>query len=234
MANASGGELPYKLVAGTLPCAGGWLLVSAKLKGATFAPDFPRVHDVLYDVVHRRPPFAICAMNAPIGAPDEALVGKRSCDVEASGLLGVDLTVARWREAAPYLAGHESDESAASEEATLWRTRVNEVVETMAPYLQRTTCEVVPELCFYQLNGEHPLAHPSDTPEGYDERRALLVRVPGITRILDANEPGVTRLQLLEASAMLWSARRITARAGVRLPKSPEWDDRGMRIEILR
>ena len=43
MAVRGGPELPYSVVAGVTPCAPGWLVMSAKLNGATFAPELPRV-----------------------------------------------------------------------------------------------------------------------------------------------------------------------------------------------
>lgn len=235
MAADGGGELPYKMSAGTLPCAEGWLLVSAKMRGATFAPDFPRVTETLYDVLHRRPAFTMIALNAPIGNPEQAVLGTRSCDVEASELMTRDIVASRWHGVRPRLDDGSDDGSDdhADEAATLG-VRFREVAREMAPYLQRKMCEVVPDLSFYQLNGERPLQFAAETPDGYAERRDLLVRVPGISRILDAVDLGVSNLQLLEAAALLWSARRIAARAGKRLPSTPEWDDDGLRIEILR
>jgi predicted RNase H-like nuclease len=232
MAVSSGGELPYKIVAGTLPVGSGWLLVSARLKGATFAPDFPRVSELLYDIVHRRPAFTIIALNAPIGDVERAVRGARTCDLEASALLGGDLPARRWRGVTPRLEAE--DTTPAGDEGLVLGARLREVTEVMASYLQRTVCEVVPELTFYQLNGEVALSTAPGTDEGYLERRHLLTKFPGVSRILDANEPGVTRWDLLDAAALLWSARRISARAGRRLPASPEWDEQGLRIEILR
>jgi predicted RNase H-like nuclease len=39
---------------------------------------------------------------------------------------------------------------------------------------------------------------------------------------------------LLDAAALLWTARRISARAGTRLPADPEWDVEGLRMEFVR
>ena len=40
--------------------------------------------------------------------------------------------------------------------------------------------------------------------------------------------------QEYEAAAMLWTARRASGRAIQRLPMDPEWDDGGIRIELVR
>jgi hypothetical protein len=39
---------------------------------------------------------------------------------------------------------------------------------------------------------------------------------------------------LLDAAAFMWTARRISARAGMRVPLDPEWDGEGLRMEIIR
>jgi predicted RNase H-like nuclease len=230
---SAGGELPYKVVGGIVASAGGWLVASAKLKGATFVPDFPRVVEQLHDAVQRRPAFTVAALNAPIGGATLAVVGQRTCDVGATELIGCPVAIARWGKLAAGLADSENTTNAEPGVALL-RARFAEVAQVIAPYLQRSICEAVPDLSFYQLNGERPLVYRADEPDGYRERRELLVRVPGISRILDHQERGVTRLELLEASALLWSARRISARAAKRIPHLPEWDEKGLRVEILR
>jgi predicted RNase H-like nuclease len=230
MAVPSGNELPYKIVGGAVPCATGWLMVSAKMKGATFAPDFPRVADELVDIFHRRPPFSVIALNAPIGSPALALGGQRTCDIEGSTVLDTDIVFARWHGVTPRMA----DGLNADDDGSRLGERFSEVAREIAPYLQRKVYEVVPDLSFYQLNSEKPLEFHAASDEGYAERRELLTKVPGLPRILDADLPGVTQLELLESCALLWSARRISSRAAKRLPSLPEWDENGLRVDIVR
>ena len=65
--------------------------------------------------------------------------------------------------------------------------------------------------------------------------RALLeTKLPGALRIIDAEVPGATPSHLLDAAAILWTARRIFAKAAVRIPSDPEWDEQGLRMEIVR
>ena len=71
MALRKGPELPYSLVAGVTPCAPGWLVMSAKLNGATFAPELPRVFASFAEVLDERPSFSVIALNAPIGYVEE-------------------------------------------------------------------------------------------------------------------------------------------------------------------
>ncbi|MCW2929021.1 MAG: hypothetical protein JWM86_2989, partial [Thermoleophilia bacterium] len=39
---------------------------------------------------------------------------------------------------------------------------------------------------------------------------------------------------LLDAMADMVTARRIAARAVIRIPEDPEWDEQGVRMELLR
>jgi len=41
-------------------------------------------------------------------------------------------------------------------------------------------------------------------------------------------------VHMYESAAMLWTARRASGRAIARLPMDPEWDDGGIRIELVR
>ena len=45
---------------------------------------------------------------------------------------------------------------------------------------------------------------------------------------------GVKTQHLLDATACLWTARRIKARAVNRLPEDPEWDEQSLLMQILR
>ena len=105
----------------------------------------------------------------------------------------------------------------------------------MAPYRQRTVFEVHPELSFFQLNGDVPLRWTKKFEVGREERRALLIKkIPGIDRSLECELDDVPLAHLLDAGALLWTARRIFAKGGTRVPLDPEWDEEGLRMEIVR
>ena len=92
------------------------------------------------------------------------------------------------------------------------RRRVSELFGNI--WHQRTVYEVHPELSFRQLNDDRPMRHSKHKQAGMEERRALLeARVPGVERIIDARIPRVTSAHLLDATACLWTARRIFAHA---------------------
>ena len=232
MTAARAGTLAYKTVAGVVPCVGGWLLVSAKIKGATFAPDFPRVYAELDDIITMRPPLAMVSLNAPIGAVELAMTGARSCDTAAEALLGRSVPSVRWEGDAPSLDPDATVDE--TDRSSMLGVRYRELSAHIAPYLQRTMCEGLPELSFFQINAEERLRHDLRSDEGFEERVALMAKVPGISRILHQQIDGVTRNDLLEGAALMWSSRRVNARAGRRVPADPEWDERGLRIEIMR
>jgi predicted RNase H-like nuclease len=113
--------------------------------------------------------------------------------------------------------------------------RYREVAAEMAPYRQRAVYEVSSELSFYQLNDDTPLRWSKRTQRGQEERRTLLAKkIPGGERIFDAKLTRVPYSHMLDVAAFVWTARRIFAKAGVRIPQDPEWDELGLRMEIIR
>ncbi len=236
MRSRGGPELPYSIVAGVTPCAPGWLVASAKLHGATFAPEEPRVIATFAEVLDERPSFSVIAVNAPIGYAQETQVGGRTCDRLARGLLGRRGSTVH---SAPTRASLEEDAVVVDDRldavTNILLRRYREVAAEMAPFRQRTVYEVHPELSFFQINGDQPLRWSKKTEAGWEERAELLKRrVPGVERILETELDDVPIAHLLDAAAMLWTARRIFARAAVRIPTDPEWDDQGLRMELVR
>lgn len=235
MPSRGGPPLPYKVVAGMTPCPNGWLVASAKLQGSTFAPEDPRVYPKFSEAFDEHPPLEVIALNAPVGYPDEPNE-LRSCDREARELLGRRaITVRRppvrsTAESGLPLVGERLDAV-----TLVLLPRLAEVAQEMLPYRQRTVYEAHPELSFYVINGDQPLRFPKHSEEGAEERRALLIkRVPGVLRVLDADLPKISLAHLCDASALLWTARRIFAKAATRIPENPEWDSEGLRREIVR
>lgn len=231
-----GPNLPYSLVAGVTPCRGGWLVAAAKLQGTIFAPEDPARLDTFIDVVDMRPSYSIVALNAPIGGLDRAQVGGRTCDREARSLLG--RRAAAVKSAPLHVESREGTDLLPDHIDAISRTllpRYQEIAREMAPFRQRTIYEVNAELSFYQLNGEVPMQWGKHSEKGIEERRSLLeAKIPGALRVLDAEVQGATPSHLLDVAAILWTARRIFARAGVRIPTDPEWDEQGLRMEIVR
>jgi predicted RNase H-like nuclease len=229
-------------LAGVVPCPGGWLTATAKLQGITVSPEEPKVFSSFLAVLDYKPAFQVVGLFTPVGLLDAAVPRGRQCDRDARSLLGRRRAGAVMS-APARVSVHASSRSEAAManggrlSAVSWRLmeKIAEVEDEMAPYLQRTVFEVHPELSFYQLNGDSPLRYSKHTMQGRAERRALLERrLPGVERILDARIPRVNRAHLLDAAACLWTARRIVSRQVDRIPRDPEWDSKGLRMEMVR
>lgn len=236
MLRAQGPTLPYELVAGVIPCRGGWLVASAKVHGATMAPEEPRVLGSIIEVIDEKPSFSVIALHVPVGFLDKVTIGGRTCDRQARALLGPRRGAAvRSAPSWPIFEGSPVERTQGLDAvSTVLLPRYDEVAEEMAPYRQRTVFETDPELGFYQLNGDRSMRYSKRYALGQGERRELLLaRVPGVDRILEAAVPGVRFAQLLDVTACLWTARRILSRAAVRMPADPEWDSHGLRMEYV-
>ena len=232
--------MPYEVLAGVEPCDGGWLAVSGRLIGTTLTYQPPQVFGTFRDLVDWKPAFQIVAVAAPLGLPTNPARGGRHCDHEARQLLGRH----HWHAVAS-APTRKALECATFDDALLvdrhlthqaWRlaSQVREVAEEMAPYWQRTVFEVNSELSFYALNRFKPLNHTRGTRQGFSERCWLLEgAMQGLEEVFEGCDtvPATTR-QIISACANLWTARRIRAHAALRLPRDPEWDDLGLRMEI--
>ncbi len=236
-----GPELPYRPLAGVVPCPGGWLIVPGKLQGISLFPDPGEVVDTFVEVLDRKPSFEIIALAAPIGLPTDATHGGRSCDREARKLLGFPRSGTILSAPPRWLLAEDDYAPAAVKAGGLspitWTLlpRIREVDAEMQPYRQRTVYEVHPELSFHQLNGDRPLVKSKHLGVGRAERRALLEKkLPGIERALDSDTGRAKLVHRIDAAAALWTARRIASRSVLRVPDDPEWDDAGLRMEIVR
>lgn len=192
------------------------------------------------EVLDYRPSFEVIAIHCHLSFPEEDTPGGRTCDKLARRLLGWPRSGAIGSPPSrAYLRTGDLDARAQKGlnpiNARLLR-RFAEVAEEMQPYRQRQVFEVHPELSFFQLNDEKPMQHSKYTDEGVAERRALVEsKILGAADVLDVKVPGgVTARHLLDAMADMVTARRIAARAVTRLPEDPEWDEQGVRMELLR
>lgn len=237
-----GPPLPYELLAGVVPCPGGWLVSPGKLLGISLYPEPPEVVPTLREVVDHVPEYAVIALATPIGLPSEPTIGGRSCDREARKLLGSPRRGSVLGAPCSEALDQSTRMSAASSngghmDVVTWALlpKLRESAAELFPYSQRRVFEVHPELSFYQMNDDEPLVYRKHRPAGRQEREALLLRrIPDAARSLDAIVPGAGRAHIADATAALWTARRIFARAVQRLPEHPEWNADGMRMEMVR
>ncbi|WP_185984214.1 DUF429 domain-containing protein [Aureimonas mangrovi] len=106
-----------------------------------------------------------------------------------------------------------------------------------SPALTERVIESHPEMAFRAMNGGVPAMRPKKVknrpnPDGLDEREALLA-VAGISRAAFAHvPPGTGRDDLLDALAMLVTARRHAQGLAVSYPDPPDRDAHGLPIAI--
>lgn len=236
-----GSPVPYELLAGVVPISSGWLVASAKLQGIQMYPNDPEVMSTVADVLDYRPSFRAVALSAPIGLLDAPSPGGRACDREARRILGWPrngaIVTPPTRPAVAAMSYREAAALCEGLSPVAWsrRRHIAEVDEELAPYRQRVVFEVQPELSFFQLNEDTPLRFRKSSVAGINERMAILKhRMQGIERVVDAKIGKVTPAQLLDAAVCLWTTRRIVARAMTRIPEMPEWDETGLRMELVR
>jgi predicted RNase H-like nuclease len=227
------------LIAGVEPCPGGWLVVGARLQGISAFPTEPEVFPAFADILDYRPSFDVLAVHCHLSFPEEETPGGRTCDRLARELLGWPrsgtITSPPSRRLLTTGDLNQRARKGLSPISAQMLHRYAEVAEEMQPYRQRQVFEVHPELSFFQLNDDKPMLHAKETPEGVLERTTLVeARIPGIHAVLEARLPSVELRHLLDASADMVTARRIAARAVDRIPVDPEWDESGVRMELLR
>lgn len=231
-----GPNLPYRVVAGVTPCGPFWLVAAAKLQGTIFAPEDPQLITGFGDVLDQRPTFEVIALNAPVGYLDQSAAGGRTCDREARALLGPKRGSSI--QSAPVRSPTNELEFLPDHLDAISKTllpRYREVAAEMAPFRQRTVYEAHSDMSFFEMNEGKPLEWPKHTEKGLNERRELLeLKLPGSNRILTAEVPGASLSHLLDAAVFVWTARRIFAKAAARIPRDPEWDEQGLRMEIVR
>jgi predicted RNase H-like nuclease len=215
------------------------MVASAKLQGVTMSPDAPMVLPTIVDVLDYKPAMEIIALHAPIGLLPTSRPGGRTCEREARRLLGFQrggaVQSAPSREAVAEEDPAKLLELGLSAVALVQLPRIRELAAQAQPYWQRTVYEVHPETSFYQLNRDQPLSYPKRSEPGLEQRRRLLEsKLAGVARILDGRTRGASRRHRMDAAVCLYTARRIAARAITRIPVDPEWDEEGLRMEIVR
>jgi predicted RNase H-like nuclease len=230
-----GPNLPYNVVAGVTPWGGGWFVVSAKMHGSTFAVEPPRQYDAFIDVLGERPAFSAIVLNAPIGYLDLPEERGRVCDHEARLLLGRRGTSVRNAPARAVLEGRLPWQQSGLDAVTATLLpRYREVASEMSPFRQRVLYEGNPELSFYQMNKDTPLRHSKKSENGRQERLAILLdKIPAFENIVDEGVGDVPIKHLFDAAALLWTARRISGHAALRIPADAQWDSEGLRMEFV-
>jgi predicted RNase H-like nuclease len=232
-------------VVGVDGCREGW--VACRYEWTPSALSF-RVFEAFRELVDNYADAAAIAVDIPIGLRND-WQGRR-CDAEARELLGARRSSVFAAPPRSLLA--ETDYANANDlsrekygkglsKQTFWIfNKILEVDQVIDPVLQSRVFEVHPEVCFHSLkNG--PLRHSKKRREGYGERLRLLSDAFGV--VFPAVEDwrqhwqlgglGLSRDDAMDAAVAAWSAFRAMRGEADRLPAQPEWDQRGLRMEIV-
>jgi predicted RNase H-like nuclease len=180
-------------------------------------------------------------VDMPIGLPPE---GTRKCDLEARDLLDKDCSRVFLGVRRGLLRFEGSDHPTANSWAKSngkgisvqlfnLRGKLAEIDRFMTPERQETVRETHPELVFWRLNGRKPVPK-KKTVAGLEIRRQL-IRRQGILEINDWLDRKHLRKyakpdDVLDACAAVLVARQPEPE--FRIPKEPEMDERGLRMEI--
>lgn len=233
---------PYKVLAGIVPCPGGWVVLRGRLAGITLAAEGATVEPSLRAVLDERPMFDAAAIDAPMGLHDEPGHPFRQCDVEAREYVGWPRAAAIYgvgsRPSYECVTGAEAAQrepwmNAADKRRYAW---LREVATEIQPHHSRRIAAGHPDVSFTAMNGDIPLRTSPWHEDGRHERLELIRKqLPGLDEVVSRTPPkGAHPKMLIDAAAMLWTARRQAGRAISRFPLDPVWDSEGIRTQLVR
>lgn len=229
-------------VVGVDGCPGGWLALVYDSEAEVLVPN---VHSSFAELLNSYPDAASIAVDIPIGLSTGE---SRQCDVGARRILGprrssvfpapdsriVDVeTYERALELARSLTG-----KGISRQGFAIFAKVAEVNRVMTAELQDRVIEVHPEVSFWALAGNCPMAYWKKKRDGFEERRALLESAFGRVAIPTRKEARrlarpATPDDVLDAIVAAWTAQRYATGRSNRLPADPPQDALGLRMEIV-
>jgi predicted RNase H-like nuclease len=235
-------------LAGVDGCPAGWAVVWRALDGDeppafSLAPDFAAILDD-----PRQP--AIVAVDMPMGLPDRVGKGGRGPEAAVRPLLGerqssvfsvpsrAAVMAAHYAEACRIALATSEPPRKVSKQCFHLFPKIREIDALMTPALEARVFECHPELAFWRLNGEKPMAlakkvRSRASPAGIAERTALLARHGYYTGWLAQELPrGVGRDDFIDAAVLALIAGRIARCMARPFPLTPARDGTGLRIAI--
>ena len=224
------------MIAGADWFEGCWIVVLEASEGGLSLRRVPQFADLLtLDALET------LVIDTPIGLVEQ---GARSCDPVARRFVRPRhnsvftapirplLSAASYEEACR--VRREIEGKGCSKQAYAIYPIIASVDQHISPHIQTRVREGHPELSFAHMNGGRGLSHYKGAPEGQAARIALLEpHFPEVGRLAASMRPRSAAVDLLDAFAMLWTARRVRSGEAVSIPDPPEYDSRGLRMEMV-
>lgn len=196
---------------------------------------------------------AMLGIDMVIGCPDTARPGGRLCDHSARQLLGHPrgasvfsppaydaLSADTYDDAQRRNRASGPDAPGLSKQAYHLFPKMRALAQSMTPNRQDRVREVHPELSFYAMNDDTPVADSKHTDDGRTARLDLLAAqgVSDIRDVVDARAGGALGADdIIDAHAACWTARRMHEGTAERCPPLADeapTNARGLRMEIWR
>lgn len=226
------------MVVGVDGCRQGWICFFVGVRSRKTRALFLRK---IKDLLGSRPKPTVVAVDIPIGLVES---GARSCDVAARRLLGKPrsssvfpapirgvLPAASYEEACRL--GRLKYGKALSKQADALRPKIREVDAVITPGKQKWVREVHPEVCFWAMNNKAAMKHKKSSPQGREERLALLRKYfPAIDSHLVEVRGKCQPHDVIDAAGAAWTAVRLVNREA-KTVSDRELDRKGLRIEIV-
>ena len=183
----------------------------------------------------------LLVIDIPIGLQDR---GARSCDAQARKAIGPRGSSVFPAPIRPALNARTHEEACriwedlegkrCSIQAFGIYPMISEIDRSMSPELQERVREGHPELSFAHLNRGSGLEHSKHKPEGRQQRTEILEpHFPELRTHLSEPRHQRGTIDLLDAFAMLWTARRVKRGVAIAIPERAEYDARGLRMEMV-
>jgi predicted RNase H-like nuclease len=194
-----------------------------------------------FQALLERKEFSLVVIDVPIGLLE---AGFRECDKAARKLVGArrsSVFPAPIRSMLDATSHHEASQKRYAIEQKKCSIQlysilrlIREVDEQFTPDLQSRMREGHPEVSFTLMNDDSPMHHTKRTPAGRDERLSLLAsRFPDVRQQMSSLSRLRAETDVIDAYALLWSARRVAKGTAKSLPENPQYDPSGLRAEIV-
>lgn len=229
------------MVVGIDGCRGGWYAISQRAESAVMEV---AVFANFRDVLRAFGDADVIGVDMPIGLAER---GERECDQLARRFLGSSRSSSIFSAPLRTVLGATSHGEASARrfardgkrmsiQAFNILRKVAEVDEALQTAGRPPRVyEVHPEVSFVHLNGGTPLQHSKKRAEGREERLRLLRNAfgTGAGELVGArNTKLVAADDVVDALAVLWSAKRIAAGVAASIPATPILDAVGLEMAI--